>query len=56
LESRHARTPQRDRLVLARSSLGGSSEHPEIRYSYETWGPLALAKHFFIAVSALGGM
>jgi YD repeat-containing protein len=30
----------RDRLakkILARSSLGGSSEHPEIRYTYETW-------------------
>jgi YD repeat-containing protein len=39
----------RDRLakkILARSSMGGSSEHPEIRYSYETWGPLQLAKHF----------
>ncbi len=39
----------RDRLakkILARSSVGGSSEHPEIRYTYETWGPLQLAKHF----------
>jgi RHS repeat-associated protein len=39
----------RDRLakkILARSSTGGSSEHPEIRYTYETWGPLQLAKHF----------
>jgi RHS repeat-associated protein len=39
----------RDRLakkVLARSVLGGSSEHPEIRYTYETWGPLQEAKHY----------
>ena len=39
----------RDRLakkILARSSLGGSSEHPEIRYTYESWGPLAFAKHY----------
>jgi len=39
----------RDRLakkILARSALGGSSEHPEIRYTYESWGSLAFAKHY----------
>jgi YD repeat-containing protein len=33
----------RDRLskkILARTVSGGSSEHPEIRYAYETWEPL----------------
>ena len=39
----------RDRLskkILARTVSGGSSEHPEIRYTYETWGPLHDARHF----------
>ncbi|MEX2206575.1 MAG: RHS repeat-associated core domain-containing protein [Myxococcota bacterium] len=39
----------RDRLakkILARMAAEESSEHPEIRYGYETWGPLKDAKHF----------
>lgn len=39
----------RDRLakkILARTVSGGSSEHPEIRYTYESWGPLREAKHY----------
>ncbi len=42
----------RDRLakkILAQSVSGGSSEHPEIRYTYETWGPLKDAKHYAYA-------
>jgi len=42
----------RDRLakkILARSVSGGSSEHPEIRYTYEAWGPLKDAKHYAYA-------
>jgi len=42
----------RDRLakkILARSVSGGSSEHPEIRYTYETWGPLKDARHYAYA-------
>ena len=42
----------RDRLakkILARTVSGGSSEHPEIRYAYESWGPLHDAKHYAYA-------